>query len=108
MRWKTILAGLLGVSLMTHVAVAESEDYRADMGYGALAVVSNVFYMPAKVVYATLGGITGCFAYVLTLGDLGTAEKIWIPSLGGSYVVTPAMLRDDEPILFSAPLPDDY
>jgi hypothetical protein len=40
-------------------------------------------------------------AYLLTVGNLDTAESIWSPSLGGTYVVTPAMLRNEEPILFS-------
>lgn len=106
MRWKVIAGLVLGASMMSRVAVAQS-DYPSDMGYGVLAVVANVFYMPAKVTYAALGGVTGCFAYVLTLGDMDTVEKIWSPTLGGSYVITPAMLRDDEPILFSTVLDDE-
>ena len=50
-----------------------------------------------------LGLVTGSLAYCLTVGDDDVAKSIWDPSLGGSYVVTPAMLRSDEPLLFSGP-----
>ncbi len=80
---------------------AASDSTWSDAGYGTLAVVTNIFYMPAKFVYASLGLVTGSLAYVLTVGDADTAKSVWYPSLGGTYVVTPAMLRSDEPILFS-------
>jgi len=47
--------------------------------------------------------LTGGLAYLLTVGDTETAQKVWSPSVGGSYVITPAMLRGDEPILFNGP-----
>ena len=57
--------------------------------------------MPAKLVYATLGGITGGLAFALTGGDSQTAETVWVTSMGGTYVVTPGMLRGEEEIAFS-------
>jgi hypothetical protein len=90
--------------MWSRTVVAE-DDYVSELGWGALAVVSNVFYMPAKLVYAVAGGVTGTLAYVLTVGDLDTAEKIWGPSLGGSYVVTPKMLQDEDSIHFSGTSP---
>jgi hypothetical protein len=77
--------------------------YWSDAGYGVVAVLANLVYMPVKVVYATLGTVTGGFAYVMTVGDTDTAQKIWSPSLGGSYVITPGMLTGDEEILFNGP-----
>src|SRR6266446_5545778 len=82
---------------------AKETNYWGAAGYGGVCVLANVFYMPAKVVYATVGILTGGLAYLLTAGDSDTAERIWSPSLGGSYVVTPAMVRGDEPILFNGP-----
>jgi hypothetical protein len=81
----------------------ETSSYWGEAGYGSVCVLANVLYMPAKVVYATVGIITGGLAYLLTAGDSDTAERIWSPSLGGNYVVTPAMVRGDEPILFNGP-----
>jgi hypothetical protein len=72
-----------------------------DAGWGGLTVLTNVLYMPAKLVYATLGGVTGGLAYGLTLGDMQTAETVWVTSMGGNYVVTPRMLQGEDPIAFS-------
>ena len=36
----------------------------------------NLLYMPAKVVYATLGGLTGGFGYLLTGFNYDIAERI--------------------------------
>ncbi|MBI3781786.1 MAG: hypothetical protein HY270_00120 [Deltaproteobacteria bacterium] len=102
---RMILVGLT-LCVLSHTAWAQEEDYTSDLGWGALAVVSNLFYMPVKLVYAVTGGVTGSLAYLLTVGDFDTAEKIWAPSLGGSYIVTPKMLQDEEPIHFSGSVPE--
>jgi len=112
---RIVLVGVV-VGLWGHLALAEiqesgvastattserSESVWGNAGYGVLAMVTNLVYMPAKFVYAGLGIITGGLAYVLTVGDVDTAESVWDPSVGGTYVITPAMLRNEEPILFS-------
>jgi hypothetical protein len=80
-------------------------DFSDDAGMGTATVLANVVYMPTKLVYATLGGITGGFAYLLTGGNYSTAERVWTPSLGGNYVLNPEHLRGQEQIYFSGPLP---
>ena len=105
---RKVMVALVALCLLaqtTHAAATEKREtnYWSDAGYGTLAVFANVLYMPAKVVYSTLGVITGGLAYVLTVGDSDTAEREWSPSVVGSYVVTPAMLRGDEPMLFNGP-----
>jgi hypothetical protein len=83
-------------------AAAEDENrFARDFGYGVGAFFTNLVYMPAKFVYATLGGVTGGFAYVLTGLKFDVAKRIWVPSTGGDYVVTPSMLKGEEPIYFS-------
>jgi len=88
-------------------AVAEEDEnhFAKDFGVGIGAVFTNIFYMPVKFVYATLGGITGGFAYVLTGLRLDIAKGIWVPSMGGTYVVTPSMLKGEDPIYFSGTTP---
>ena len=75
--------------------------YLEDAGWGALTVLSNVVYMPAKLVYATIGGVTGGLALGLTGGDMDTAETVWVTTMGGTYVITPNMLRGEESIAFA-------
>lgn len=100
---KVALVGLMVSVLSRSVAQARETSYWSDAGWGVLAVVVNIPYMPAKVLYAGLGTLTGGLAYLLTVGNADTAQKVWSPSIGGTYVVTPAMLQGDEPILFNGP-----
>lgn len=94
------LAAALGLTGPLH-AGAEEESVVREAGLGAGAALANVLYIPVKLVYATTGGIVGGFAYVLTLGDSETAQHVWEPTLGGSYVVTPKVLTGEEPLRFS-------
>jgi len=91
----------LTVVLAARPALAEEDNFLADVGIGLGTALVNVLYIPAKFTYATVGSLIGGFAWVLTLGDTDTAMGVWEPTLGGSYVVTPSMLRGDEPVEFS-------
>jgi hypothetical protein len=70
------------------------------VGIGFSTAIGNLFYIPAKVTYATLGGVAGGVAYVFTRRDHRAAHDIWHNSLGGDYVLTPAMIRGQDPIHF--------
>ena len=72
-------------------------------GYGAGALVCNLIYIPAKLVYALLGGIVGGGTYLITAGNQQAANTVWRSALGGDYVVTPQMLAGQQPINFSGP-----
>jgi hypothetical protein len=100
-RWSGALAGAALAAAMVAPAPARA-GFLEDAGWGVLTVGANVFYMPAKVVYATLGGVTGGFAYGLTGGDMGTAERLWVTSMAGTYVITPRMLQGLDAIEFAA------
>ena len=93
--------GLIALSLATPTFARA--DYIEDAGMGTAAVVANIFYMPTKLVYAALGGVTGGFAYLLTGANYEIAERVWTPSMGGNYVFNPEQLRGNQPIYFSAP-----
>ena len=94
---------LLGLVLSAPAPV--SADYIEDAGVGTATVAANVFYVPAKLAYATLGGITGGFAYVLTGANYQVAERVWNPSLGGDYILNRNHIQGEETIYFSAPIP---
>ena len=63
--WRMLVGALALVAALTAARPAEA-GYLEDAGWGALTVLTNVFYMPAKLGYATLGGLTGGFAFALT------------------------------------------
>jgi hypothetical protein len=100
--WRLVVAvaAVTASIAMPRQAVAE-DPYPESAGWGVLAVVVNVVYMPVKTVYATIGGVTGGFAYACTGGSYDTASNIWEASLGGTYVLTPSMIRGETPIAFA-------
>lgn len=100
-RWLSY--GILVLLLVTPTAARA--DFLEDAGMGTLTVLANVGYIPVKLVYAILGGVTGGFAYVLTGANYNVAERIWTPSLGGHYVLNPEQLRGNQPIYFSGTVP---
>jgi hypothetical protein len=104
-RW--IVTWALLSTLAVSVPPAEAGDYSSDFGIGVGCVFVNLLYMPAKLVYATLGGVTGGFAYLLTGFNYEVAEKVWTPSLGGNYVVTPAHLRNEQTLYFSGTVDEE-
>lgn len=81
-------------------AMAE-ESFFAKAGIGLGTALVNVLYIPAKFTYATVGGLIGGFAWLLSLGDTDTAMGVWEPTMGGSYIVTPDMLRGKESLEFT-------
>jgi hypothetical protein len=100
---RIVSSGLLAL-LLSAPLVAQA-GFSEDAGVGTATVLANVVYMPTKLVYATLGGITGGFAYLLTGGNYTAAERVWTPSLGGNYVLNPEHIRGQDQIYFSGPLP---
>lgn len=104
---KTLSALLCGSVLMlsTPSTASATADYLEDAGIGTATVAANVFYIPAKLTYATLGGITGGLAYLLTGTNREIAERVWTPSMGGDYVLRHQHIRGEEIIYFSAPRP---
>ncbi len=100
-----LCGSVLGLALSAPPTVSAASDYLEDAGLGTATVAANVFYIPAKLTYATLGGITGGLAYVMTGTNLEIAERVWKPSMGGDYVLKRRHIRGEETIYFSAPRP---
>lgn len=97
--WSSLVVGVVSMPGLSSFAYA---DYIEEAGMGTAAVAANVVYVPAKLGYALLGGLTGGFAYVLTGANYTVAERVWSPALGGHYVLNTNQLRGVEPIRFSA------
>jgi len=79
----------------------DAERTRNDAGLGMATVLANLFYMPVKVGYAAVGGVTGGLGYILTGGNEKIAKRVWVSSLGGDYVLSSDMVSGDEKIQFS-------
>ena len=91
----------VGLTVALGGASVARADQWEDAGWGALSVGANLGYMPAKLLYATFGAMTGGLAYGLTLGNSQVADTIWWTSMGGTYVLTPRMLQGQDEIAFA-------
>jgi hypothetical protein len=81
------LAGALVLAATLGTAGQARAEFAEDAGWGALTILANVGYMPAKLMYAAFGGLTGGLAYGLTAGE--------------TYVLTPRMLQGEDAIAFA-------
>jgi hypothetical protein len=95
------IAVLAWVTPATSARAAQTKEAGNDFGIGMVAVLANVVYMPVKVTYGLLGGLTGGFAYVLSGANREVAEGVWVPSLGGDYVLTTDMMTGREAVHFN-------
>lgn len=102
---RTVLAAVVLAGNLFAARPARAE-FAEDAGWGVLTVLANVVYMPAKVTYALFGGLTGSLALGLTGGDMETAQAIWVPAMGGTYALTPSMLRGEDAIAFAGTASD--
>ena len=100
MGWRLLVAAAVVAASLGMPRAARAE-YQDEAGWGVLSVIANVGYMPAKTIYALMGGLTGGLAYVCTGGSYDTASTIWEMSLGGTYALTPRMLRGEDRIAFA-------
>ena len=101
MRWWRMSVAAVVLAASVVVPSPARAEFAEDAGWGMLTVLSNLGYMPAKVVYSVMGGLTGGLAYVCTGGNLDTASTIWSMSMGGTYALTPSMIRGETPIAFA-------
>ena len=105
MRALAAAAVLVATTLvLAGAAPAHADDIKrakSDAGLGLATVVANVFYIPVKVGYAVVGGVTGGLAYALTAGNKTPAQRVWVSSMGGDYVLTSDMVAGQQKIHFS-------
>ena len=98
-QWKMVVVAATVAATVASAPAARAE-FLEDAGWGSLTVLSNIGYMPVKMLYSGLGGLTGGLAFGLTGGDTDVASKVWVPSMGGTYALTPEMLRGEKEIAF--------
>ncbi|MGB0909639.1 MAG: hypothetical protein ACPGYT_04705 [Nitrospirales bacterium] len=89
--------------IATQAALADTGDNAKDVGLGLASFVTTLPYGAVKIAYAGLGAIIGGFTYLLTAGDVDTANIVWEKSLLGTYVITPDHLTGDKPVRFIGP-----
>ena len=96
------LVGLCVASVPLVASADEAPERNIFMHYGlgVGSVLCTLVYGPAKVVYATLGSLTGGLAWLLTGGRTDVPREIIQPAVRGDYVVTPEHLTFNQPLMF--------
>lgn len=101
---RRLLAVGLTACLLATPSVALAGDHTKEVskesGMGAAAALTSLVYSPVKLVYAVGGLVIGSLAWVFTAGDTDVADKVYVRSLRGTYVITPEILRGEEPLVF--------
>ncbi|MFI5316225.1 MAG: hypothetical protein ACHQ6T_11030 [Myxococcota bacterium] len=95
-----VCAAIAGAPVAARADEAPERNIMLHYGLGLGAVLCTLVYGPVKVVYATLGSITGGLAYLLTGGRLDVPREIIQPAIRGDYVVTPEHLTFNQPLQF--------
>ena len=122
MRWAATVA-FLSIALAPAASLADSNDASSmaqGIGIGSASAISSLIYGPTKILYAVGGVVVGGLAWAFSGGDADVAKMVITPSVYGDYVISPAVLRGEEPLEFygrapgyspgnvSAAAPDDW
>lgn len=84
----------------SNTQVSANDASPSGVGIQAGSALATIVYFPLKAAFAIGGGVVGGLAYVFSGGSEQTAKNIWIPSMYGTYIITPEHLKGDKPIRF--------
>ena len=89
------------ISTMSPHAESDPQSGRSSgTGMKAASAVATILYFPFKAAFAIAGRIVGGLSYVFSGFNEPTAKSVWVPSMTGTYVITPEHLTGDRPIHF--------
>jgi hypothetical protein len=97
------LAVVLALSVVASLAVldvmpAAAESAADEAVFGAGAVLGTVLYAPLKTGFCLAGGLTSGMSW--PFGGAQTAERIATAACGGTWAITPQVLKRREPVRF--------
>src|SRR5262249_12238852 len=81
-------------------AVEIGQDPGRDFGLAVGSVGANLLYTPPKLITALFGLMAGGVTAVATGFDLRSMYAVWVPTVTGTYFLTPAHLEGKRPIEF--------
>lgn len=97
----TVCASMVTTPVWSQLSTEDQQQGTASgAGMQAASAVSTILYFPFKAAFAIGGGIVGGLAYAFSGGSEQTAKNIWIPSVYGTYVITPEHLTGARAVRF--------
>jgi len=109
----TLIVTLAFCSMITAPAWSQSSSSDTQQGTAsgaciqAASAVATILYFPLNAAFAIGGGIVGGLAYAFSGGSEQTAKNIWVPSMYGTYIITPEHLSGDRPVRFLSVAADE-
>ena len=100
---RTMLAGFLVAGMLLGGSVRASAAHFSsgqEAGWSLGSAGANLGYFPAKLIVASVGAIGGGLAGFLAGGSTRAAYAIWVPTMGGTWMLTPSHLDGSEQIAF--------
>ncbi len=90
--------------MVAFAAPAAAQDEEPSTAYDGLvglgSALCTIVYSPLKVAYAATGLVVTSLAFLWTFGDTDVAGPLWRTTVGGDYVVTPAVLEGRRSLRF--------
>lgn len=101
---RPIVMLLLTLSLLGSSAPswADSSSTAVEVGSSAGSALGTVIYAPLKATFCLLGGIGSGFT---AIASPRTAGKVAMATCGGSWIVTPNVIRGRESLKFVGDMP---
>jgi len=84
------------------VSWASSESTAVDVGSSAGSALGTLVYVPFKVTFCILGGVASGFT---AIASPPAAGRVAMASCGGSWIVTPGVVRGHEALKFVGDTP---
>ena len=79
---------------------AQDRDPGREFGLAGASVAANLLYTPPKLLTALIGLPLGALTGVCTGLNVRSMYAVWVPTVTGTYFVTPAHLEGTRPIEF--------
>jgi len=98
MRPTAVLALVAGLAVAGWAAPAAADSAAQDVAYGAGSVLGTAVYAPFKATFCILGGVTSGFTFPFAGAD--TAGKVATAGCGGTWAITPGILKGQEHVKF--------
>ena len=104
---KTMVAAFVALTLAGHSPASwagstSDESTLGQVGYGAGSVLGTLIYSPLKASACIFGGVGSAFTAIVSPP---TAGRVVGASCGGTWLITPDVLRGNEQVKFIGNVP---
>ena len=87
-------------TVLSHPGPVRAHCPAAEAGLALGATALDLVYVPVKSVVAVGGMVLGSVTGLLTGGDTRAAYALWVPTGGGTFILTPSHLDGTRPVEF--------